>query len=395
MATDIKLSGGFSMPSWTYQNQEPLDVIGAASRGIDISNKFMDQPNIKRGRKVQAMQQDKVLSGEMPITNAVAGPDGMVTGKFQDQLTYDLDRSLDKSKIAESEASAEYRRAQAANVGATNQSIIDLNNARAQAALGGGIFGAGENGEEIEQHDVVRPDGTTVTMPFVRRKGQLYPINAPSDPSSTTPKASEALKKAYLGNKEALDRVDRAMKAVDENPDAFSFVKGAAVDIFGKLGDAAVQRFDQGGVDARAAVADVGSQKIHDRSGAAVTASEFPRLMPFIPLMTDTPETIKKKLTRFQKEYQAMQEEILTMGGPSLSEMISQDPNHPTSKGPVAEEPQEKPKAPAVDTRIAPSAKTAPAATTPPPKDQLVTGQVYQTKNGPMTWTGTGFVPAP
>lgn len=59
---------------------------------------------------------------------------------------------------------------------------------------------------------------------------------------------------------------------------------------------------DPKGVDARAAVADIGSLKIHDRSGAAVTVSESPRLMPFVPTATDDNATVLKKLRRLQAE---------------------------------------------------------------------------------------------
>jgi hypothetical protein len=59
---------------------------------------------------------------------------------------------------------------------------------------------------------------------------------------------------------------------------------------------------DPKGVDARAEVADIGSLKIHDRSGAAVTISESPRLMPFIPQATDDAVTVQKKLARLRTE---------------------------------------------------------------------------------------------
>lgn len=71
----------------------------------------------------------------------------------------------------------------------------------------------------------------------------------------------------------------------------------------GYLPEAILQRTDPEGVATRATIADLGSMKIHDRSGAAVTASEFPRLRPFVPLVTDDPATVKKKLSRFVQEY--------------------------------------------------------------------------------------------
>ena len=73
--------------------------------------------------------------------------------------------------------------------------------------------------------------------------------------------------------------------------------------------DSMLQRLDPQGIDARAALGDIGSMVIHQRSGAAVTASEFPRLKPFIPLTTDDPDTARKKLARFVSEYENLVED--------------------------------------------------------------------------------------
>jgi hypothetical protein len=71
-----------------------------------------------------------------------------------------------------------------------------------------------------------------------------------------------------------------------------------------------VTRMDPKGIAARAAVFNLGSLKIHDRSGAAVTASETPRLLPFIPTPGDSAKTVKTKLLGFQREYNLMQQGI-------------------------------------------------------------------------------------
>jgi hypothetical protein len=76
------------------------------------------------------------------------------------------------------------------------------------------------------------------------------------------------------------------------------------------LPDVLLQRTDPAGVETRAAVANLGSMIIHDRSGAAVTASEYPRLKPFIPTATDHPDTVKKKLGQFLNEYRKINEEM-------------------------------------------------------------------------------------
>lgn len=74
----------------------------------------------------------------------------------------------------------------------------------------------------------------------------------------------------------------------------------------GFLPNQVLNRVDPSGVNTRAAIADLGSMVIHDRSGAAVTAAEFPRLAPFIPTEKDDADTVKKKLGLFVKNYQAI-----------------------------------------------------------------------------------------
>jgi hypothetical protein len=76
------------------------------------------------------------------------------------------------------------------------------------------------------------------------------------------------------------------------------------------LPDALLQRVDPSGVDTRAAIANLGSMVIHDRSGAAVTAAEFPRLRPFIPSANDAPEVVRKKLSQFVNEYRKVIDEM-------------------------------------------------------------------------------------
>lgn len=111
--------------------------------------------------------------------------------------------------------------------------------------------------------------------------------------------------KAYTENATALRKIDSALAEVEKYPAAFGLQN--------VRGDAISQRLDPKGVTARAIIADIGSLKIHDRSGAAVTAAETPRLLPFIPNVNDKAETIKKKLALFRKEYAAIQTDIDSM----------------------------------------------------------------------------------
>lgn len=111
--------------------------------------------------------------------------------------------------------------------------------------------------------------------------------------------------KALVANSQSLENINRALKLLEEQPQAFG--------LSNVMGDTVRQRTDPNGVSARAAVADIGSLKIHDRSGAAVTAAETPRLKPFIPSANDNPKTVKKKLELLKEQYQQEQDAINTL----------------------------------------------------------------------------------
>lgn len=106
-----------------------------------------------------------------------------------------------------------------------------------------------------------------------------------------------------LENQTNLRRAERALTLVQGQNVGDASGDTASTGWKGYLGDAALQRLDPQGVDARAAIGDLGSLVIHDRSGAAVTAAEFPRLRPFIPQVTDDQATVQKKLKRFVEVY--------------------------------------------------------------------------------------------
>jgi hypothetical protein len=111
---------------------------------------------------------------------------------------------------------------------------------------------------------------------------------------------------AIADRRQVISKIDRALALVHENPEH--------VGIAGYVPDPVLQRIDPGGVNTRAAVGEIGSQIIHDRSGAAVTFSEMPRLKPFVPTAKDSADTIITKLNRLREnvsgELGSMQEEF-------------------------------------------------------------------------------------
>lgn len=140
----------------------------------------------------------------------------------------------------------------------------------------------------------------------------------------------------------------------------------------GFLPGTVLNRMDPAGVDTRAAIADLGSLVIHDRSGAAVTAAEFPRLAPFIPTPTDDRATAEKKLQRFVQVYE---QEVAGM-----RETYSRDQGYRPS--------------PALERGSAPQPSAGGARPLPPsPTAQsLQRGQAYQLPNGETAvWDGFKF----
>lgn len=97
---------------------------------------------------------------------------------------------------------------------------------------------------------------------------------------------------AIIKNSQGVQQLSDTIKLLQQNPEATGFK--------GFVPGAILNRADPEGVNARAGVADIGSLVMHERSGAAVTAAESPRLVPFIPLITDDNATALKKLKRMK-----------------------------------------------------------------------------------------------
>ncbi len=166
------------------------------------------------------------------------------------------------------------------------------------------------------------PDGQPVKAfrpPEKAEKPDLIPVPQPGGGSVLTPKTAglvipeeaahetTAMVKARAANVAQLSVIDDALKELEAHPDAVGITRGLPV-----VGNLLDPRINPEGDAARAQIANVGSLKLHDRSGAAVGVKEFPRLAPFIPAINDPPATIRTKL---QKLRQALMAEIDAMGG--------------------------------------------------------------------------------
>ncbi len=151
-----------------------------------------------------------------------------------------------------------------------------------------------------------------------KRTGQSRPLLGP-DGATLGPKmkdAPAAVQKAMIENGTNLRRAEKALALLEGKE--VGGIKGDknATGIKGYLPNQILNRIDPEGVDTRAQIADLGSLVIHDRSGAAVTASEFPRLAPFIPTEKDDAASAKKKVARFVQVYREEMEASQAAYGP-------------------------------------------------------------------------------
>jgi len=131
----------------------------------------------------------------------------------------------------------------------------------------------------------VTPSGSRVT--------EIVPPRAKEIPATA--------QTAMLANVSALRKLDDAVDKVGQS----SWTTGNIAGVANMLpGDTANMLLP--GDEGRAALADIGSMIIHDRSGAAVTLSEYPRLRPFVPTVSDSASTVQMKLGRLRAEIKDM-----------------------------------------------------------------------------------------
>lgn len=124
----------------------------------------------------------------------------------------------------------------------------------------------------------------------------LKPAGAAGDRNTAT------VRKQVAANKTNLSVIDDAIAQIQARPESVGLARGAGkLPFMGGVADMINQRVDPEGVSARASLANIGSLIIHDRSGAAVSLHEFPRLAPFIPDQSDTPEVALIKLGKLRE----------------------------------------------------------------------------------------------
>lgn len=260
--------------------------------GVEPSQHFMQIANGAMTRAQQLEAEDKKLGRSL----TARGQD--ITMRGQD-MTDARTRELTAAQLAQAKW---MREAGMAQVAATREA------GRAQANDASGT----------PQEIVV--NGVPTLAIYDKRSGTFFDANTRQPiKEGLGPKSGElpaSIREKMAQNNVTLTKLDNAIAALESNPDA--------VGLKNYLPDAAVQRFDPKGVEARAMIADIAGQKIHDRSGAAVTIGEMERLKAYIPNIKDAPDAVAKKLGLLRNEYAQVQEELAA--GRSVAELVKRAP---------------------------------------------------------------------
>lgn len=134
-------------------------------------------------------------------------------------------------------------------------------------------------------------------------------------------RVSAATVKGLASGAAQLDLIQQARQALQEYPNAVGLERGLSlIPGMERIGDVVNQRRDPEGTRARQLLANLASMEIKDRSGAAVTVSEFPRLAPFIPNAYDTPEKVFENLDGLERELRVTLDALAQ--GSSLAEVM-------------------------------------------------------------------------
>jgi hypothetical protein len=206
-------------------------------------------------------------------------------GQTLDPGMYALFGDKGKAEIRQKNAAAGASNASAAKYRAETEQIVNGPKGVLVQTEAGPVFADPRSGRSVP---VLNADGTPA---LPAKKDKALPASAA---------------KGLLENQDTLRRAETALALAEGKTVGGIQGDAEATGLKGYLPNGLLNRTDAGGVDTRAALADLSSMLVHDRSGAAVSASEFPRLRPFVPLATDDPETVRKKLAMFVNNYRAI-----------------------------------------------------------------------------------------
>jgi hypothetical protein len=160
--------------------------------------------------------------------------------------------------------------------------------------------------------------------------------------SGAQPAAGKALPasvtQALIENDNALSKIDEAIQLLGAHPDAVG-LKNAVPGMVTYRNRRAAATGNTDDIRTRAIVGDVGSLKIHDRTGAAMSPKEWERLKAFIPTATDDHTTAITKLqqlrTEVAREHAGLQAAYGARAGTGASAPAAEPPRQATGRASV------------------------------------------------------------
>ena len=286
--------------------------------GKFLSDTASMQKNLYQGEKfkeeIDTSRFDKAINHTINEPNADAAAKTIMKGMADKSIPMDKGQAmLEDLKVTP--FAAWTTKTLKGLVGAREQFVQDQTNKRSQASLD---QQARFHSDVQNRPQYIQTDAGLVAVPNVLKPGQA-PVGVPvmgangenlGKPLKDIP---ATVNKAIIENDISMNKANRALDllqgkdvttpkgdVIKGSADATGFWKGLTPQVI-------LNKWDPGGVSTRAFVADIGSLKVHDRSGAAVTASETPRLKPFIPSIYDAPDVAAEKLVNFKAEYEDIQ----------------------------------------------------------------------------------------
>ena len=307
-------------PDWQDKLGAVARTVGTFNQAVGLGDKSME--NVAKAEALRRGQQlsSDIIAGKADPTK-VATAEYAISGKapyaFHEFGTGNNLTGTVDDQNGPARNFAQYRKAETgqANAGAVAH-YAAADNSRASAAKSRAETEQVVNGPKgvLVQTD----SGPVFADP---RTGRAVPVLNP-DGTPAAPKLKDipaAQNHAFVENAKALDNINSAMDAIyratgikldaNGNPVRDPNAKPEDPSALGAknyLGEGIVQRLDPKGTNVRAQIANIGGQKYHDISGAAVSAGEAARLAPFIPHATDPPGVVLQKLANLKREYQTV-----------------------------------------------------------------------------------------
>jgi hypothetical protein len=304
--------GGESSPATPSQDGTVLGTVGGMSvkvpQGGVLGKAARDDAAKNAQRTADLLKRAQPLNAKLPAGHPFKLSDDQLAGVAADPSLYNewakgaLGINADKNPIMGSDAWKKAKQWEFANT------------PRATA----------EPSWQVLQTD----EGTFERNP---KTGQTRPVLDPQG-NPMMPRAARGVLKQVAENTAQLQAIDTAIAQVKSHPNALGLSR--------MLPDAMNQRIDPAGVGTRAALSNVGSLLVHDRSGATVTVSESKRLNPFVPRETDDPKAALEKLTQLRS---LLQTETDALAGGSA---------HPAASAGQAAAPQAQPHVQTIDEMI-------------------------------------------